>query len=109
MVTPSGIWTVVRLMQYLKEKTPANTDLMNGYNLRAVAQSLLMSTAAPMHIGSKTGPYYPTIQVGAGLANVHNAVHASSVIFMGSDATASYADGKVKAECPSPPRTLTGP
>ncbi|MBQ1756030.1 MAG: S8 family serine peptidase, partial [Oscillospiraceae bacterium] len=94
MAAPHITGLTATLGQYLRE----NNVTLSGHTTRQIAQSLLMSTAVPMHIGSKTGPYYPTIQVGAGLANVHNAVHASSVIFMGSDATASYADGKVKAE-----------
>ena len=82
------------LAQYIKE----NNITISGKTNRQIMQSLLMSTAVPMHIGSKTGPYYPILQQGSGLANVRQAVHASSVIFMNADATLSYADGKVKAE-----------
>ena len=82
------------LGQYLEE----NGISVNGKTTRQIIQSLLMSTAIPMHIGSEDGPYYPILQQGAGLANVRQAVHASSVIFMNEDATRSYADGKVKAE-----------
>jgi hypothetical protein len=42
--------------------------------------------------------YYPVLQQGAGLANVGAAIAADSYIMMGADATASYADGKVKVE-----------
>ena len=82
------------LAQYIKESGFS----VSGKTNRQIMQSLLMSTAVPMHIGEKTGPYYPILRQGAGLANVRQAVHASSVIFMNADATLSYADGKVKAE-----------
>ena len=82
------------LAQYLRE----NNVTLSGKTTRQIAQSLLMSTAVPMHIGAQDGPYYPILQQGAGLVNVHQAIHASSFIFMNSDATISHADGKVKAE-----------
>ena len=69
-----------------------------GVSVRTLVQSLLMSTAVPMRDAESNGNYYPVIQQGAGLANVGNAVNADSYILMGADATASYADGKVKAE-----------
>ncbi|MBO4684509.1 MAG: S8 family serine peptidase, partial [Desulfovibrio sp.] len=82
------------LAQYVAE----NGITVPGHTTRQIIQSLLMSTAEPMHIEDGKGPYYPILQQGAGLANVANAIYASSVIFMGEDATASWADGKVKAE-----------
>lgn len=82
------------LTQYLRE----NNLSVAGHTTRQLVQSLLMSTAVPMHEGSADGNYYPVLQQGAGLANVSRAIHASSALFMGSDATISYADGKVKAE-----------
>ena len=94
MAAPHVTGLTGTLGQYIREKNLS----VSGRTTRQLAQSLLMSTAVPMHIGSKTGPYYPVIQVGAGLINVHQAVHASSAIFMKADATMSYADGKVKAE-----------
>lgn len=63
---------------------------------RALAQSLLMSTATP--IVSADGYIYSPIQQGAGLANVSDAMNAATYVVMGSDATDSAADGKVKAE-----------
>ena len=82
------------LGQYLRE----NNIAVSGRTTRQIVQSLLMSTAVPMHIGSADGPYYPILHQGAGLANVRQAVHASSILFMNADATRSWADGKVKAE-----------
>ena len=94
MAAPHVAGLTATLGQYLRE----NNVSLPGHTTRQIAQSLLMSTAVPMHIGSETGPYYPTIQAGAGLANVHRAIHASTVVFMGADATISGEDGKVKAE-----------
>ena len=82
------------LAQYLRE----NSVSVSGRTTRQLVQSLLMSTAIPMHEGSASGPYYPILRQGAGLVNVCRAIHASSVIFMQEDATISWADGKVKAE-----------
>ena len=82
------------LGQYLRE----NNISIEGKTTRQIVQSLLMSTAVPMHKGGEDGCYYPILQQGAGLVNVRQAVHASSFLFMNADATMSYADGKVKAE-----------
>ena len=87
------------LMQYLKEKTPANTDLTNAYNLRAIAQSLLMSTATPM---INDNAFVSILHQGAGLVEVSNAIMAKSVIMMNeaglTTETGANADGKVKVE-----------
>ena len=72
-----------------------------GYSLRAIAQSLMMSTATPMAPG---GEYLPILQQGAGLADVSKAVTANSVILMDpansglTGKTGAAADGKVKVE-----------
>ena len=76
-----------------------NTELANDYSIRAIMQSLLMSTATPMKNNSK---YVSILQQGAGLAEVSKAVEAKSVIMM-DDAylttdTGAAADGKVKVE-----------
>ena len=94
MAAPHVAGLTGTLGQYMRE----NNVSLSGKTTRQLVQSLLMSTAEPMHIGSAEGPYYPILQQGAGLANVRQAIHASSFIFMNSDATISYADGKVKAE-----------
>jgi len=68
-----------------------------GLPLRKFAQSVLMSTATPV-LEAESGAYYSLLKQGAGLANVDAAVSAKTYILMNEDATASYADGKVKAE-----------
>ncbi|MGX8716028.1 MAG: dockerin type I domain-containing protein, partial [Lachnospiraceae bacterium] len=87
--------------QYLKASGYAakNSQLSASYSLRAVIQSLLMSTATPM---KNDGQYVSVLQQGAGLAEVNKAIEASSVLMI-DDApltgkTGSAADGKVKAE-----------
>ena len=94
MAAPHITGLTAVLGQYLRD----NQITIPGKTTRQIVQSLLMSTAVPMHIGAADGPYYPILQQGSGLANVGQAVHASSFIFMNEDATQSYADGKVKAE-----------
>ena len=71
-----------------------------GLTARALAQSLLMSTAVPMyqdHGEGKDG-YYPVMQQGAGLANVGAATSAGTYILMDKGTNAGAADGKVKVE-----------
>ena len=94
MAAPHITGLTAVLAQYIEE----NNVSVSGYTTRQLIQSLLMSTAVPMHIGSDDGPYYSILQQGAGLANVYQTIQAKSAIFMGADATVSYADGKVKAE-----------
>ena len=75
--------------QGLEEKT--------GLTARQLAQSLLMSTAVPI-VDGNSGCYYPVFQQGAGLANVGLSISADTYVLMDENATASYADGKVKVE-----------
>ena len=93
MAAPQVAGMSALLAQYIKE---AGLEEKTGLDARTLAQSLLMSTAEPM-IDNGTS-YYPVLQQGAGLANVGAAIMADTYIMMGADATASYADGKVKVE-----------
>lgn len=99
MAAPHITGLAAVLMQYLKEKTPANASLTGAYDLRAMANSLLMSTATPM---ISRDAYLSVLQQGAGLAEVSRAIEASSVLMMDeaglTTATGAAADGKVKAE-----------
>ena len=77
-----------------------------GLTARALAQSLLMSTAVPMyqdHGEGKDG-YYPVMQQGAGLANVGAATSAGTYILMDKGTNAGAADGKVKVELGDDPQ-----
>ena len=94
MAAPQVTGMMAILMQYIRE----NDLSVDGLTDRALAQSLLMSTAEPMIDGNGGGYYYPVLQQGAGLANIGAAVKANSYILMGDDATDSAADGKVKVE-----------
>ncbi|MBQ1341263.1 MAG: S8 family serine peptidase, partial [Erysipelotrichaceae bacterium] len=97
----TGLAAVVA--QYVRENDFAskNSELVSNYSVRAIVQSLLMSTATPM---KNNGKYVSILQQGAGLAEVHNAVKASSVIMMSekdgnlTSRTGAAADGKVKVE-----------
>ena len=93
MAAPQVTGMMALLMQHIRE----NNLSVDGLTDRALAQSLLMSTAVPM-IDGNSGCYYPVLQQGSGLANIGAAVKANSCIVMGDDATDSAADGKVKVE-----------
>ena len=79
--------------QYIESKGLSCSDLTD----RALAQSIMMSTAEPV-VNNENDAYYPVIQQGAGMVNAAAATSADSYIKMQADATASWADGKVKAE-----------
>ena len=93
------------LLQYLNDRDIAllNKDLAD-YSHRAIAQSLLMSTAVPMQPYAEEGynGYLSVLQQGAGLADVSKAMNAGSVIMMNeaglTTATGAAQDGKVKVE-----------
>ena len=95
MAAPQVAGMAALVAQYIREN---NLTEQTGLDARTLAQSLLMSTAQPMGDGENGGYYYPVLQQGAGLANVGAAVMADSYILMNADATASWADGKVKVE-----------
>ena len=79
-----------------------------GLTARALAQSLLMSTAVPMKADNTASGgginYYPVLQQGSGLANVGAATSAGTYILMDKDANAGAADGKVKVELGDDPQ-----
>ena len=73
----------------LEEKT--------GLTKRQLSNSLLMGTARPV-LEESSRNYYSVLKQGAGLVDTQAAFQTHTYIMMGEDATASYADGKVKAE-----------
>ena len=87
----AGIGALVK--QYIESKGLSRSDLTD----RALAQSIMMSTAEPV-VNNENDAYYPVIQQGAGMVNAAAATSADSYIKMRADATASWTDGKVKAE-----------
>ena len=95
----AGLSGVIK--QYLEENDLGefNSELTDKYNLRAIAQSLMMSTATPM---KNNGDYLPVIQQGAGLVDISKAINATSVVMIDEAfltvATGGAADGKVKVE-----------
>ncbi len=93
MSAPQVAGMAALVAQFIKAEGLAEKT---GLTVRALSQSLLMSTAIPML--ESEGRYYPVIRQGAGMANVGAAVQADSYIMMGEEATESWADGKVKAE-----------
>ena len=93
MAAPHAAGMAALVAQFIREN-----DLLSKTNLdqRALINSLLMSTATPMF--DTYGEFVPVMQQGAGLGDAHAATQAKSYITMNADATASYADGKVKVE-----------
>ena len=88
MAAPQISGLVALVQQYLREEGIT----VPGLNARALAQSLLMSTAEPLLEGT-SGSYYSVFQQGAGLANAADALETPVYLTVeGMD------DGKVKAE-----------
>ena len=96
MAAPQVAGMSALVSQYIREN---KLDEKTGLSVRALTQSLLMSTAEPLLEDQGDGEgYYSVLKQGAGLGNVGKAVAAGSYILMHADATDSYADGKVKVE-----------
>ena len=93
MAAPHAAGMAAVLAQYIEESGLCEKT---GMSQRAIINSLLMSTSTPMY--DTDGEYYPVLQQGSGLGDVFAATKSMSIITMNKDATASYADGKVKAE-----------
>lgn len=96
MATPHVSGLVALSSQYIKEKglldIARESSGKEALSLRALSQSLLMSTAEPL-IEESTREEYSVRNQGAGLANIQNVVDTQSFILVdGQD------DGKVKAE-----------
>ena len=92
MAAPSISGQSALVEQYIRENDLA---VKNGLSVRTLAQSLLMSTAIPLHEGNDmSAPEYSPRSQGAGLANIYNAVTSPSYILVGNK---DGNDGKVKA------------
>lgn len=100
MAAPQITGLSALLIQYMEENGIDGSAA--GLTKRALAQSLLMSTAVPV-IEEDSGYYYSVMKQGAGVANIANAIAADSYIKVdGQD------DGKVKVELgDDPDRTGT--
>ena len=95
MASPQVAGMAALVAQYIREE---GLEAKTGIDVRALSQSLLMSTATPLLDGNSGGNYYPVLQQGAGLANVGAVVLADSYLMMAPNANDSYADGKIKVE-----------
>ena len=97
MASPQVAGMAAVMGQYIREN---KLDEKTGLDVRALINSLLMSTATPLKgYDDNAGEYtYSVMNQGAGLANVGNAVSAASYILMKDNLSRTAADGKVKAE-----------
>ena len=93
MASPQAAGMSALMSQYVEENGMIEKT---GLTERQLIQSLLMSTAEPLLVSE--GVYYPVLQQGAGMANVHDAMSAGSFLTMAPDASSGAADGKIKVE-----------
>jgi len=98
MAAPQIAGIAALAAQYIRENDvlEAARRINPDLTLRALSQSLIMSTATPIY--NNSGLIYPVIQQGAGLARIDKLMAAKTFVMMDESATASAADGKVKAE-----------
>lgn len=93
MATPNIAGSTAVVMQYIKANNLKN---VTGMDARALAQSLLMSTAVPMRgVANANTPEYSPRQQGAGIVNVNRALSTPAYILVGNK---NGNDGKVKLE-----------
>ncbi|ADL35362.1 serine protease subtilisin family [Butyrivibrio proteoclasticus B316] len=91
MAAPSISGQSALVEQYIRENGLADKT---GLSVRTLAQTLLMSTAIPLHEDNDpSAPEFSPRSQGAGLANVYNAVSTPSYVLVGDKAGN---DGKVK-------------
>ena len=91
MAAPSIAGQSALVEQYIRENDLASKE---GVSVRTLAQTLLMSTAIPLHEDNDPdGLEYSPRSQGAGLANVYNAVTTPAYILVGGK---DGNDGKVK-------------
>ena len=100
MAAPQVAGMAALAAQYIRAN---KLDEKTGLTVRALSQSLLMSTATPLLEEDSGFNYYPVLRQGAGLANIGAVTTADSYILMAEDATSGAADGKVKAELKDDP------
>ena len=93
MASPQVAGMSALMAQYVRENGLAEKT---GMDERHLIQSLLMSTAEALK--ASEGVYYPILQQGAGMANVHDAISAGSYVTMAPGSSAGAEDGKVKVE-----------
>ncbi len=110
MAAPHIAGLTAVLAEYQRENDlVAMNEGLSGYSTRAIAQSLMMSTATPM---KPEGSYLSILQQGAGLVDVSKAVTSNSIIMMDpansglTGKTGAAADGKVKVELGDDPGRL---
>lgn len=94
MATPQISGITALIAEYIRKN-----DLVTktGLTQRQLTASLLMGTAQPL-FEEESDNYYSILKQGSGLVDTEAVFNTHTYITMTEDATASYADGKVKAE-----------
>ena len=93
MASPQVAGMAALMAQFVRENGLAEKT---GMSERHLIQSLLMSTAQPLQ--ASEGVYYPVLQQGAGMVNVHDAMQADSYLTMAPGTNSGAEDGKIKVE-----------
>ena len=94
MASPQIAGISALLAEYIREN---DLERKTGMTQRHLITSLIMGTAIPI-VEEESDCCYSILKQGAGLVNTAAAYNTHTFITMHSDATASYRDGKVKAE-----------
>ena len=104
MASPQVAGITGLVAQYIRESGLAEKT---GLSPRQLAQSLIMSTAVPIHMTNNGYIYYPILQQGAGMARTDKATTSKTYILVDPEslpataplsAKSNVADGKVKVE-----------
>ena len=94
MAAPQIAGISALISEYIRKN---DLEKKTGLTKRQLTTSLLMGTARPL-IEESSDNYYSVLKQGSGLADTEAVFSTHTFITMAEDATASYADGKVKAE-----------
>ncbi|MBR6918097.1 MAG: S8 family serine peptidase, partial [Clostridia bacterium] len=94
MASPQIAGISALVAEYIREN---DLEAKTGLSKRHLTNALLMGTSRPL-IEESSGNYYSVLNQGSGLADTQAVFSTHTFITMDEDATASYADGKVKAE-----------
>ena len=94
MASPQIAGISALISEYIRKN---DLTAKTGLTKRQLTASLLMGTSRPL-LEESSDNYYSILKQGSGLVDTEAVFSTHTFITMNEDATASYADGKVKAE-----------